>query len=138
MECLKEMPEPKMGGQKVWRVYLCESNEVIDSLLSIKDGGSKLEKGLRELVAEKYGEAIEIQIVRDAGGPLAAGASDLVVLSAQPAVAAAVPALEFKQSLIDQTLELKQKLNAHVFVYNCSSVDPEDNIYSYHGIPDTF
>ena len=130
------MTESKMGSQKFWRVYLCESNDILDSLLSRNDGGGKLEKGLRELVAEKHG--VEIQTLRNPSGALAAGAVDIVVLSAQPAIVASVPAEEFKQSLTDQIREIKQKLHAHVILFNCSSVDPDDNVYNYHGIPDTF
>jgi hypothetical protein len=133
------MPEPKkMGGQKIWRVYLCGSSDVIDSLLSTKDGGGKLEKGLRELVTDKYAGAVEIQTIRDPRGPLAGSVPDIVVLSAQPAVVAEIPAAEFKHSLTEQIREIKQKLNAHVIVYNCSSVEPNDNVYTYYGMPDTF
>ena len=97
----------------------------------------ELDKGLRELVREKYPD-VEIQTVRDPAGPLSAGAVDLVVLSAQPAITAEIPAQEFKQSLLDQVQRIKQELNAHVIVYNCSSVDPDDKVYNYRGIPDTF
>ena len=131
------MPEPRMGGQKAWRVFLCESHDVLDSLLSLRDGGGRLDKGLRELVRGKYPD-VEIQPVRASGGPLMAGAVDIVVLSAQPAVTAGMAVEEFKRSLIDQIRQIKQQLNAHVIVYNCSSVDPGDHVYNYHGIPDTF
>ena len=131
------MPEPKMGGQKVLRLCVSESDDIIDSLFSIQYGGRKLEKGLRELVQEKYASAFEIELIRDGGSPLTRQA-DVVVLSLQPAVAGPVAVEEFKQSLIEQIREIKRKLNAHVIIYNCSSVDPDDNIDNYYGRPDTF
>ncbi|HLF04737.1 MAG TPA: hypothetical protein VI855_05920, partial [Dehalococcoidia bacterium] len=30
--------------------------------------------------------------------------------------------------------EIKHRLGAHVIIYNCSSVDPEDTMSNYHGI----
>jgi hypothetical protein len=32
---------------------------------------------------------------------------------------------------------VKERLDAHVLVFNCSSIDPDDNVHNYHGREDT-
>jgi hypothetical protein len=39
-----------------------------------------------------------------------------------------------KEDLKQVIQEIKQRLDAHVIVYNCSSVDPEDRTSNYHGM----
>jgi hypothetical protein len=39
-----------------------------------------------------------------------------------------------KENLHRLIREIKQRLGAHVIIYNCSSVDPEDHVANYHGL----
>jgi len=43
---------------------------------------------------------------------------------------------EFKQNFIQLIREIKRRLDAHVVVFNCSSFDPEERTYDYHGVDD--
>jgi len=42
-----------------------------------------------------------------------------------------------KQQLLQVVRLIKDQLDAHAIVYNCSTVDPADQTYNYHGIGET-
>ena len=42
-----------------------------------------------------------------------------------------------KQQLLEVVGTIKGELDAHVIVYNCSTVDPADQTYNYHGVGET-
>lgn len=145
------MSEPKMGGKPVLRLFLAGGDDVNNSLLSIEDGGNKLSLGLRELVHEKYPMEYKVEFVRedqtqelssanDAEFPsqLIGEPLDVVVLSIQADVNGSIPADQFEGKLLRLIQAVKQRVGAHVIVYNCSSVDLSDNIHNYFGRPDTF
>jgi hypothetical protein len=62
------MGTPKMGGKPTLRVFLKANEDVTDSLLSIRDGGRKVERGLRELVQEKYQGRFALDILQEPCG----------------------------------------------------------------------
>jgi hypothetical protein len=42
-----------------------------------------------------------------------------------------------KQNLSRLIAAAKERLDAHVLIFNCSSIDPDDNVHNYHGREDT-
>src|SRR5262249_1969389 len=52
-------------------------------------------------------------------------------------LAAPLPAAGSKENLARLIGAAKERLDAHVLVFNCSSLDPEDNVHNYHGREDT-
>jgi hypothetical protein len=42
-----------------------------------------------------------------------------------------------KENLSRLIAAAKQRLDAHVVIFNCSTIDPDDNVHNYHGIEDT-
>lgn len=44
---------------------------------------------------------------------------------------------ESRDTFVSVIRAIKKRLDAHIIVYNCSPIDPRDNIYSYHGVDDT-
>lgn len=43
---------------------------------------------------------------------------------------------QFKENFVRLIRAVKERLGAHIIVYNCSSVDPEDHTYSYYKLQD--
>jgi hypothetical protein len=70
------------------------------------------------------------------------GSFDVVVLSVQPDVlfssAKGLAAPEIEESLSLLIRALHKRCGAHVLIFNCSSVDPNDHIHNYHNREDTF
>jgi hypothetical protein len=56
-----------MGGQPVLRLLLKAKEELRDFLLGASSGGLMLEQGLRELVAERYGGTISVEVESEPG-----------------------------------------------------------------------
>jgi len=48
------MRQPKMGGKEKLRVFIKGNNDIADSLLAIQKGGSKLDRGLTNMVGDRY------------------------------------------------------------------------------------
>lgn len=44
---------------------------------------------------------------------------------------------QFRANMLQIIQAVKEQMNAHLLVYNCSSVDPEDQVHNYHGVEDT-
>ena len=135
-----------MGGKKELRVFLSESDDIVDSLLSTAEGGRRLQRGLREVIRDKYQGAFDVVIVRETcprpdlpppDSKLFSRSVDVAVFSAQPAVAGLKDAQEFQQTLLNLVRTVKQRANAYILVYNCCSVDPSDQTHTYYGRPDT-
>ncbi|AFY35394.1 hypothetical protein [Calothrix sp. PCC 7507] len=69
-----ELPEAsksqqvRMGGKQSIRILVKGERDVIDSLLPATQGGRKLEKGLQDLIKEKYDRAFQIEIIYEPGG----------------------------------------------------------------------
>lgn len=205
------MRQPKMGGKEKLRVFIKGNDDIADSLLAIQKGGSKLDRGLTNVVGDKYNGAFNVEMVQEPCGrsdlliqqletasfprDLAEqgldddfintqfqshlfddkGDVDVVVLSIQPECAHTLwkhrrdgyllcppPGWEeqwtpsqkewfqeqfsslgllgvdqFKENFSRIIQDVKQRLDAHVIVYNGSSIDPDDHVQNYHGVEDT-
>ena len=63
-----EKPKVKMGGKPTIRILVKGQRDVIDSLLAIIEGGEKIDKGLQDLIDEKYDRAFQTEIIYEPGG----------------------------------------------------------------------
>lgn len=48
-----------------------------------------------------------------------------------------IPVSQFRENFVRLIRAVKQRLKAHVVVYNCSTVDPQDQTHSYRGVGQT-
>lgn len=185
-----------MGGNKTCRVFLSASDDVVASLLSVKEGGPVLERGLRDLIHDRYDGKFQVEMILDrrsdlllqqmAVVPFAEGSRQflvplfteqihIVVFSLQPEVAhplwrhrqsgsvvrphpgwerewpapeqewfrdqfepiGLIDVQQFRDSYVRLIRILKERVNAHIIVYNCSSFDQDDHVHNYHGHPET-
>lgn len=142
------MQNVKMGGQSPLSIFLKGNDDLTGSLLSADEGG-RARRGLRDLVQEKYRDAIRIDLTHEpweeiaAGdGGLFAGEPDVVVFSLMPFLERPgrngfKDAAAFKESFLRLIRSVKERLDAHVIVYNCSSYDPGDQTHNFYGRGET-
>lgn len=144
-----------MTDLRTLRVFVKGNADVVDATIGTADGGSKLDRGIRELVAEAHpGYALDVMHEPSAGfaalrreledetAAMVAAAPDIVLLSIAddvrglPARAAnpeeAVQGV--RADLVAVVDAIKQKLGAHVLVANASTIDPADVTHNYHGL----
>ncbi|CAG0941160.1 hypothetical protein BROC_01307 [Candidatus Brocadiaceae bacterium] len=198
------MQKVKMGGEKkTLRIFIEDNNDITDSLLSLQQGGRKLDLGLKDLIYEKYHGLFNIEIIRESIGRsdlmiqqlgvvpeellqhklddeniitaqfnprLFEEQVDVVVFSLQPEITHSlwrhrqkdylfyphpdwkkrwtplqkqwfreyfipiglIQVQQFKENFVRLIRAIKERLNAHIIVYNCSSVDLEDQTYNYY------
>lgn len=203
------MGKPKLGGKEVLRLLIFGNTDLADTLLSIDEGGKKLDGALSAQVGEKYqgatkilpslepGLRSDILLQRLQGKPLPDGVAemglhesnfiaaqfhrpssdevDIVALSLEPDVTqeawrhnsdgylltpppdwedswsneqqawlkhsfercGRLSAAQSKQQLLQVIPLIKGELDAHAIVFNCSTVDPADQTYNYHGVGET-
>lgn len=205
------MRKPKMGGGKRLHVFIKGNDDVRDSLLSSREGGKMVRRGLRELIRDKYLGDFNIEtdhepcgrfdlLLQQLGGStfaedlskagldidgnfLAAQfqsrlfeeAPDLIVFSIQSEVdhdmwrhrqkgyffcppprweqvwspyqkewfleqfstMGLIEVHQFKENFIRLIKAVKERLDAHIIVYNRSSMDPDDHTHNYHGLEET-
>jgi hypothetical protein len=134
-----------MGGKRVLRVAAQESPDILDSLLAPAAHGDLRVCRLQQLLHERHHSAFEIEVVRCppvrsdqlieqfVRSPQTMGA-DLVVLSLIPELSGSQRNLE---GLLQLIRVVKEGIGAHVIVYNCSPLDPDDQRHNYHGVADT-
>lgn len=147
------MPKAKMGGKSFLKILLRGGDDLADSLLSVGEGGRALPRGLRGLMEEKQNAAFQVELIRepcngsclpapDGGNGLGPQSRsllfdetiDVVALSMQPDILGSAPVQQFKDGLLRLIRAIKQHSGAHIIAYNCSSLDPEDATYNYHGV----
>lgn len=58
-------------------------------------------------------------------------------LRANYAPVAPLSAEQFKATFTRLVRTIKARLDAHVLVFNCSTIDPADQVHNYHGLEDT-
>jgi hypothetical protein len=199
-----------MGGKPLLRIFLKGDRNLVDSLLSIQEGGQALDRGIRGLVEEKYPGRFKIEWVCEPFGRadlllqqlerpglpeelrrlglaeldfiktqfqsrLFEEESDIVVLSIGSEIAyplwkhrrrgyllcppldweekwsveqkkgfqeqfdpvGMTPVEIFKETYAQLINRIKERLNAHVLVFNCSSLDPGDLTHNYRQVEDT-
>jgi hypothetical protein len=59
------MQQPQMGGKAETRLFIKGNEDLVDSLLSRADGGSRLEKGINVCVAEAYEGKFTLEVIRE-------------------------------------------------------------------------
>lgn len=59
------MQQPKIGGQAVTRLFIKGNEELVNALLSRVDGNSRLDKGVKEIIRERYDGQFSIEVMRE-------------------------------------------------------------------------
>ncbi|MCP5099424.1 MAG: hypothetical protein GY943_28045 [Chloroflexi bacterium] len=59
------MQQPQIGGKAVTRLFIKGNDDLVNGLLSSVDGGARLEKGVKECVAEAYEGKFSLEVVRE-------------------------------------------------------------------------
>lgn len=144
-----------MAEKRILKLAILGGDDIADATLSRNDGGHKLQRGVRELVAASYPEiGLGVRHERCAGltelrESLVTGSSslisdppDVVLLS----LAAEAAGLGRRASTAEQAVHavradlvsvielIKEKVGAHVLVANVSTIDPADQPFNYHGL----
>ncbi len=132
------------------RFFVRGGADTLDALVSRAAGGTKLDKGVAERIAEAFphvtvdvtvenegGIAGLRQALEDGSSPIVGGGFDVVILSIADEVAGlpergedAVAAV--KADLVACVEAIKEQ-GTHVLVANASTVDPDDHVANYHG-----
>lgn len=138
----------------ILKVFVKADASILDAVVSRTDGGATLDRGVRELVAERFvGVGLvptherssgfaELRAELDSGAStLLTEAPDVVVLSLADDIAAlgrrgtpemAVRGVE--ADLVAVIDLIKEKVGAHVLVANASTLDPAHEVFNYHGL----
>lgn len=137
------------------KLYVKGNADIVDAVVSRRDGGSKLDRGVSELVTDRFpgyevttvaepsaGFAALREELENGSAAMLAAAPDIVVLSiaddvrllssrgANPEQAVQ----DVKADLVAIVDAIKDKLGAHVLVANASTIDPNDATHNYHGL----
>jgi len=137
------------------KLFIVGGVDIVDASVSIADGGAKLERGVRELVASEF-PTVVIETHHEASpgfadlrSALVAGASgiieaqpDVVLLSISDAVAglggdgtaAEADVHRVESDLVAVIDQIKEKVGATVLIANVSTLDPTDDAFNYHAI----
>lgn len=137
------------------RLFVKANADLADATLSRSDGGTKLDRSVRELIDAGYPE-VGVEVAHEGAAGFAALRSDLeagtssliewkpdvVLLSIADDVRSlgeqgANP--EEATRKVREDLEavvgaIKEKVGAHVLVANASTIDPADERYTYHDV----
>ncbi len=136
------------------KIFVKADPGVADAVASRSDGGSKLAKGVKELVADQYPVAIDLVYEQSSGfanlrseleqgtSRLIADAPEVVVLSIADDIrglnsrgANAEEAVRAVEADLVAVVELiKEKVGAHILVANASTLDPGGEVMNYHGL----
>lgn len=135
------------GGQKLARGLRQRVSEAYEGRFDVKtfherSGPSEL------LLAPSLSSSLEHRSLADSeGNPslmalasptrLFQVASDIVVFSLEPEITGLVPVERFRQEFPQLVADIKERLAAHVIVFNCFTFDPDDHTCNYHGAQDT-
>jgi hypothetical protein len=134
-------PPPKLGGKARLRVLVAGGDDVRDGLFSRIDGGQGLARGLRERVAERYGDrvAVDAEYLRWEAGPpspvligrVADPRLDVAVLTVAPAARDGTGPDVLRAGLETLIGDVKAVGGPHLLVWNTSSVVPGDRTSRY-------
>ena len=149
---LNAQPQVKVGGKATLDVLVQASNDILDCLVSLDEGGLKLERGLVARVHEctqgsttvrlrhASADTSERLLVEVRADPALLTDADIVVLSVAsdvtPNGTGEEAARRFEESMEELTRLAKDR-GAHVIVFNASSFDPTDTTSCYSGVDDT-
>lgn len=126
--------------------------DVVDATFSKADGGTKLDRGIRELVASEF-QHVEIEPLHEACAGFAALRSELesgdsTLIEDQPEIVLLSIAQDIRElgsdgTSIDEAVHdveanlvavielIKEKVGAHVLVASASTVDPDQEVFNY-------
>lgn len=137
------------------KLYVKGNADIVDAVLPRRDGGGKIDRGVSELVAERFpgyevtavaepssGFADLREQLENGSAAMLGAAPDIVVLSIADDVrclasrgANAEQAVQnVKADLVAIVDAIKERLGAHVLVANASTIDPSDATHNYHGL----
>lgn len=143
-----------MSSRESIKFVVKDAERLADVVLSKNAGGSYLEKGLKERLSG-LADAIDFDVkVEEYSGlgslledlasdspALAASDPDVVILSLAAEmdrlkeVGASETALaEVRADLVAAIRQIKDKVGAHILVTNVSTLDPENPVFTYHGV----
>jgi len=129
------------------KLFLSGTDRLRDMLCSTADGGSKLSRGVREIVAERYPGRAEVEVVFESSrgasslrqaveaGPsqLSSSRSDIVVTSVDAEFTAteAASADEYEADMLAAIRSIKSDPGSHIIVLLASTIDPETIVSNY-------
>lgn len=137
------------------KLYVKGNADIVDAVVSRRDGGGKLDRGVSELVADRFPGYAVATVAEPSSGfaalrdeldngsaAMLAAAPDIVLLSITDDVrslasrgANSEQAVQnVKADLVAIVNAIKDKLEAHVLVANASTIDPNDATHNYHGL----
>jgi hypothetical protein len=131
--------------------------DVVDAALSKADGGAKLDRGIRELVASEFPH-VEVETANESSMGFAALRAELEsgdsrLIEDQPqivllSIARDIRELGYDGATIDEAVSvvaanlvaaiglIKEKVGAHVLIANASTLDPDHEVFDYHNLSD--
>lgn len=136
------MTDAKMGGKPNLVILAIGGQDLTDILANRQDGGSKLDKGLRDRVAERFDGEFKVALrsqpgatMRDLANWVATEASDIVLVSTLADVTG-IGQIEVSRLHEEGQTAMKalKASGAHVIVFNVSTFDPSDTVTNYHGL----
>ncbi len=107
------------------RIFVSTESDVTDSLLSVAEGG-RVERGLRDLVQEKYSGAFDLDLVQGEWDRLRFEQVDVAALSIQGPLLGPTPLSQFREHSARLLRNMKEYLDAHMIVFDGYSPDPGD------------
>ncbi len=143
-----------MSSRQSIKFVVKDAERLTDVVLSQADGGHYLEKGLKERLSD-LADGIDFQVeveeysglsslLDDLAGdnPALSGSTpDVVILSLAAEmdrlkeVGASETALAaIRADLVAVIRQIKEKVRAHIFVTNVSTLDPANPVFTYHGV----
>lgn len=142
------MTGTESNGSPSVRILVKGGADARDSLLSKEEGGTKLDRGLRDILLDRYGiGSVTVQVAFEErpplagyldelakGAGLAANAPDLVILSLHPDVLRPYDR-GFGAAMTEVVRQLKNGGSEVVFL-NASTIDPSDFATNYAGLSD--
>jgi len=137
------------------KLFVVGGADIVDAAVSRADGGAKLDKGVRELVASEYPH-VAIETLHEGPGSFAdlrssLESGDSALIAEQPqivllSIAHDVMGLDsvgvnvedgvhrIESDLVSVIDLIKEKVGAHVLVANVSTLDPAQTVFNYHDI----
>jgi len=137
------------------KLFVNGNADIVDAALSKADGGAKLGRGVRELVAAEFPD-VEIEVAHEASSGFAALRSALEsgtsrLIDEQPQVVLLSVADDIREfggsgtsteeainniraDLVAVIDLIKEKVGAHILVANASTLDPTQEVFNYSGM----
>lgn len=152
----------KAGGQSSLLFLLKGNGDLVDAVLDRNQGGNKLERGLKAMIADRLSNGIEVEVIHETSQGTAAfrkelekgrfgaevgklgRAPDIVLLSLhadlQPSEVGynkgdgPAFAAAFESDMLEAIRRIKNDMESHIIILNASTVDPSKNVSNYHTV----